>query len=172
MSDSNIDQQFVEYVVKSIVGHPDEVVVERTIDEKGVLLKLNVNPEDLGRVIGKRGVTAQSIRTLLRALGTKNDARYNFKIMDDGEEGKPERRREESRDDKPADEPTSDDSNDAADEEVQEGAQDEVKEEAKEEATEEVKKEVVEEVEEVEEEEQSLVDKTREELAEFDDLDI
>jgi len=163
MSDSNIDQQFVEYVVKSIVGHPDEVVVERTIDEKGVLLKLNVNPEDLGRVIGKRGVTAQSIRTLLRALGTKNDARYNFKIMDDGDEGKPERRREEPRDDAPADDSTTDDTTKAdADEE-----------ENQEEATEEVKEEVVEEkVEEAEEEEQSLVDKTREELAEFDDLDI
>lgn len=77
---STIDQQFVEYIVKSLVGHPDDVVVERTIDEKGVLLTLTVNPEDLGRVIGKRGVTAQSLRTLLRALGTKNDARYNFKI--------------------------------------------------------------------------------------------
>lgn len=77
---STIDQQFIEYVVKSLVGHPDDVVVERLIDEKGVLLTLTVNPEDLGRVIGKRGVTAQSLRTLLRALGTKNDARYNLKI--------------------------------------------------------------------------------------------
>jgi len=78
---STIDQQFVEYIVKSVVGHPDDVQVERTIDEKGVLLSLTVNPEDLGRVIGKRGVTAQSLRTLLRALGTKNDARYNLKIV-------------------------------------------------------------------------------------------
>jgi predicted RNA-binding protein YlqC (UPF0109 family) len=78
---STIDQQFVEYIVKSLVGHPDDVVVERLIDEKGVLLTLTVNPEDLGRVIGKRGVTAQSLRTLLRALGTKNDARYNLKIV-------------------------------------------------------------------------------------------
>jgi predicted RNA-binding protein YlqC (UPF0109 family) len=77
---STIDQQFIEYVVKSLVGHPDDVVVDRLIDEKGVLLTLTVNPEDLGRVIGKRGVTAQSLRTLLRALGTKNDARYNLKI--------------------------------------------------------------------------------------------
>ena len=77
---STIDQQFVEYIVKQIVEHPDDVIVERTIDEKGVLLTLTVNPEDLGRVIGKRGVTAQSLRTLLRALGTKNDARYNLKI--------------------------------------------------------------------------------------------
>lgn len=78
---STIDQQFVEYVVKSLVGHPDDVVVERLIDEKGVLLTLTVNPEDLGRVIGRRGGTAQSLRTLLRALGTKNDARYNLKIV-------------------------------------------------------------------------------------------
>lgn len=78
---STIDQQFIEYIVKSVVGHPDDVVIERIIDEKGVLLTLTVNPEDLGRVIGKRGVTAQSLRTLLRALGTKNDARYNLKIV-------------------------------------------------------------------------------------------
>jgi len=86
----SIDQQFVEYIVKSLVGHPDEVKVERRIDEKGVLLELTVNPEDLGRVIGKRGSTAQSLRTLLRALGTKNDARYNLKIIDTGPP--PERR--------------------------------------------------------------------------------
>jgi predicted RNA-binding protein YlqC (UPF0109 family) len=81
---SSIDQQFVEFVVKSLVSKPDEVQVERRIDEKGVLLELTVDPEDLGRVIGKRGATAQSLRTLLRALGTKNDARYNLKIVDNG----------------------------------------------------------------------------------------
>lgn len=81
---NSIDQQFVEYVVKSLVNHPDAVQVERRIDEKGVLLELTVDPEDLGRVIGKRGGTAQSLRTLLRALGTKNDARYNLKIIDNG----------------------------------------------------------------------------------------
>jgi predicted RNA-binding protein YlqC (UPF0109 family) len=83
---STIDQQFIEYIVKSLVGHPDDVVVERIIDEKGVLLSLTVNPEDLGRVIGKRGVTAQSLRTLLRALGTKNDARYNLKIVNNDDD--------------------------------------------------------------------------------------
>lgn len=82
---SSIDQQFVEYIVKSLVSKPDAVVIERRIDEKGVLLELTVDPEDLGRVIGKRGATAQSLRTLLRALGTKNDARYNLKIVDNGE---------------------------------------------------------------------------------------
>src|SRR5690348_10752764 len=79
---ASIDQQFVEFVVKSLVSKPDAVVVERRIDEKGVLLELTVDPEDLGRVIGKRGATAQSLRTLLRALGTKNEARYNLKIVD------------------------------------------------------------------------------------------
>lgn len=80
----SIDQQFVEYVIKSLVTKPEEVKVERRIDEKGVLIELTVDPEDLGRVIGKRGATAQSVRTLLRALGTKNDARYNLKIVDNG----------------------------------------------------------------------------------------
>lgn len=82
---NSIDQQFVEYIVKSLVGNPDMVQVDRRIDEKGVLLELTVDPEDLGRVIGKRGATAQSLRTLLRALGTKNEARYNLKIVDNGE---------------------------------------------------------------------------------------
>ena len=82
---STIDQQFVEHVIKSLVGHPDAVSVVRSVDEKGVLLELTVDPEDLGRVIGKRGATAQSVRTLLRALGTKNEARYNLKIVDNGE---------------------------------------------------------------------------------------
>jgi predicted RNA-binding protein YlqC (UPF0109 family) len=84
---SSIDQQFVEFIVKSLVSNPDAVIVERRIDEKGVLLELTVDPEDLGRVIGKRGATAQSLRTLLRALGTKNDARYNLKIVDNGTGG-------------------------------------------------------------------------------------
>ena len=87
---TTIDQQFVEYIVKTLVNNPDNVAVERKIDEKGVLLSLTVDPEDVGRVIGKRGATAQSIRTLLRALGTKNDARYNLKIVNtDGYEGGP-----------------------------------------------------------------------------------
>ena len=84
---ATIDQQFVEYIVKTLVNNPDKVEVERTIDEKGVLLSLTVDPSDVGRVIGRRGVTAQAIRTLLRALGTKQDARFNLKIVnnEDGE---------------------------------------------------------------------------------------
>ncbi len=87
---ATIDQQFVEYIVKTLVNNPDKVSVDRIIDEKGVLLSLTVDPEDVGRVIGKRGATAQSLRTLLRALGTKNDARYNLKIVNtDNFEGAP-----------------------------------------------------------------------------------
>lgn len=85
----SIDQQFVEFVIKSLVSNPDAVEISRSVDEKGVLLELTVDPEDLGRVIGKRGATAQSVRTLLRALGTKNDARYNLKIIDNGPERAP-----------------------------------------------------------------------------------
>ncbi|MEK7594530.1 MAG: KH domain-containing protein [Patescibacteria group bacterium] len=108
---SEIDQQFIEYVVKSLVGNPDAVTIERRIDEKGVLLELTVDPEDLGRVIGKRGATAQSLRTLLRALGTKNDARYNLKIIDNGplDHERPERPERPARDDKPAPAKSSDD---------------------------------------------------------------
>src|SRR5579872_2815728 len=95
---SSIDEQFVEFVVKSLVNKPDAVKVERRIDEKGVLLELTVDPEDLGRVIGKRGATAQSLRTLLRALGTKNDARYNLKIIDNGVGG-PNHSNDDARDD-------------------------------------------------------------------------
>ena len=88
---TSIDEQFVEYIVKSLVNNPEGVKIDRRIDEKGVLLELTVDAEDLGRVIGKRGATAQSLRTLLRALGTKNEARYNLKIVDvdrpEGERG-------------------------------------------------------------------------------------
>lgn len=89
---ATIDQQFVEYIVKTLVNNPDKVAVDRKIDEKGVLLSLTVDPSDVGRVIGKRGVTAQAIRVLLRALGTKQDARYNLKIVntDEGEESRRE----------------------------------------------------------------------------------
>ena len=109
---SSIDQQFIEFIVKSLVGKPDAVKVERRIDEKGVLLELTVDPEDLGRVIGKRGSTAQSLRSLLRALGTKNDARYNLKIVDvDRPEGERDNRTAPSdgADDQPVDNSTGED---------------------------------------------------------------
>ncbi len=104
MSEKTIDQQFIEYVVKSLVSNPDDVIIERIIDEKGVLLTLTVNPEDLGRVIGKKGATAQSLRTLLRALGTKQEARFNLKIVDNGEPrpDRAERPEREERSERPA----------------------------------------------------------------------
>lgn len=74
------DQAFLEYVVKAIVGHPEDVSSERTVDERGVLLTLNINPEDMGYVIGKRGQTAKAVRTLLKIVGAKNNARVNLKI--------------------------------------------------------------------------------------------
>ena len=74
------DQEFVEYVVRGIVGHPDDVKTERTIDERGVLITLHINPEDMGYVIGRQGQTARSIRTLLKIVGAKNNARVNLKI--------------------------------------------------------------------------------------------
>ena len=74
------DQQFLEYVVKSIVDHPDEVKVERRVDEMGVLLSLRVHLQDMGQVVGRQGATAKSIRSLLRIVGIKNNARVNLKI--------------------------------------------------------------------------------------------
>ena len=146
---SSIDQQFIEYIVKSLVNNPDGVKIERRIDEKGVLLELTVDAEDLGRVIGKRGATAQSLRTLLRALGTKNDARYNLKIVDTGEPGgKPAPRDDSSS--------RSDDTGAAA----KKSADDAVIEDKK--------------VEEItaEEKPSDVVSRTRAELADLDDLDV
>lgn len=76
------DKEFVEYIVKEIVDKPEKVKVERKIDEMGVLLELTVDAEDMGKVIGKEGNTAKSIRTLLRVLGAKNNARVNLKIIE------------------------------------------------------------------------------------------
>jgi hypothetical protein len=152
---ASIDQQFVEYIVKSLVGNPDAVKIERRIDEKGVLLELTVDPEDLGRVIGKRGATAQSLRTLLRALGTKNDARYNLKIVDNGEP-RPERSEQSNRDDAPSDDnqPVASDDDQAQDDTSGQDAAEPVEEER------------------TEEDHASVLSQTRKELAELDDLDV
>lgn len=103
------DKDFIEYVVKNIVDHPDDVQLERTIDDRGVLLTLSVNPEDMGKIIGKAGGTAKAIRTLLRVLGAKDDARYNLKIVDPegSERANAAAQRDESQDqdEAPADEP-------------------------------------------------------------------
>ena len=74
------DQQFLETVVKSLVDNPDSVNINRTVDEMGVLLTLDVHAEDMGKIIGRSGNTAKAIRTLLRVVGMKNDARVNLKI--------------------------------------------------------------------------------------------
>lgn len=76
------DVEFVEFVVKSLVDHPDEVKTERTVDEMGVLISLHLNPEDMGQVIGRSGQTAKAIRTLLRVVGAKHKARVNLKIVE------------------------------------------------------------------------------------------
>lgn len=76
------DQEFVEMVVKAIVDNPDKVKTERKVDEMGVLIELTVDPEDMGKIIGKEGKTAKSIRTLLRVLGAKERARVNMKIIE------------------------------------------------------------------------------------------
>ena len=75
-----MDQEFVEYVVKNLVDRPEDVSSDRTVDEMGVLITLKVNPADLGQVIGRQGQTAKAIRTVLRVVGMKNDARVNLKI--------------------------------------------------------------------------------------------
>lgn len=82
MAETHSDQAFVEYVVKSIVDNPDAVESSRTVDEMGVLITLKVDPKDLGQVIGRQGQTAKSIRTLLRVVGAKNQARVNLKIYE------------------------------------------------------------------------------------------
>lgn len=146
-----MDQQFVEFVVKSLVSKPDEVSIERRIDEKGVLLELTVDPEDLGRVIGKRGGTAQSIRTLLRALGTKNDARYNLKIVDNGPaDGGKSRSEPRSKKEDTEDEGWSS-SDDSAKNETDNVAED---------------------VDNEKEKKEDVLAKTRAELADLDDLDV
>lgn len=74
------DQAFVDYVVKAIVNNPDAVKTTRTVDERGVLITLDVDPSDMGYVIGRQGQTARSLRTLLKIVGAKNNARVNLKI--------------------------------------------------------------------------------------------
>lgn len=154
---STIDQQFVEYIVASLVENPKDVIVDRIVDEKGVLLTLTVNPEDLGRVIGRRGATAQSLRTLLRALGTKDSARYNLKIVNN---------------DDPS-ESTTISSGDPVQDEVVETANDTVAVDEDEAVSEETVDNSTEDVVENDEPEESeFARKSRKELAELDDLDI
>jgi predicted RNA-binding protein YlqC (UPF0109 family) len=82
MAEQLRDQAFVEYVVKSIVNHPEDVKAERTVDDRGVLITLHVNQEDMGYVIGRQGQTARALRILLKIVGAKDDARVNLKIYE------------------------------------------------------------------------------------------
>jgi hypothetical protein len=74
------DQDFLEFIIKALVDHPEDVKVERRVDEMGVLLSLKLNPEDMGQIIGRAGSTARAIRSLVRIVGLKNHARVNLKI--------------------------------------------------------------------------------------------
>ena len=106
---ANQDQEFVEYVVKAIVNHPEDVKTERIVDDRGVLITLHINQEDMGYVIGRQGQTARALRILLKTVGAKEDARVNLKIYEPDElrrqhqEGKVSRPAapRESRDDRP-----------------------------------------------------------------------
>ncbi|MDP2630248.1 MAG: KH domain-containing protein [Candidatus Uhrbacteria bacterium] len=80
MAETYSDKEFLEFVVKSLVDNPDVVKVSRVVDEMGVLLTLDIDPQDMGKVIGRMGNTAKAIRTLLRVVGMKNNARVNLKI--------------------------------------------------------------------------------------------
>lgn len=76
------DAQFLDFVVRALVENPNDVKIQRTVDEMGVLLTLDVNAADMGKVIGREGNTAKAIRTLLRVVGMKNNARVNLKISE------------------------------------------------------------------------------------------
>ncbi len=82
MAETFRDQQFIEFVVKSLVNHPEDVKTDRTVDERGVLITLHVNQEDMGYVIGRSGQTARALRILLKIVGAKENARVNLKIFE------------------------------------------------------------------------------------------
>lgn len=100
---SEVDQQFLEFVVKALVDNPNDVQITRTIDEMGVLLTLTVNPDDMGKIIGRAGNTAKAIRTLLRVAGMKQNARVNLKINEPEGGTKATERKEKSFDEALAD---------------------------------------------------------------------
>ena len=82
MADKYFDQEFVEYIIRGIVNNPNDVRTERIVDERGVLITLHINPEDMGYVIGRQGQTARAVRTLLKIVGAKENARVNLKIYE------------------------------------------------------------------------------------------
>lgn len=100
------DKQFLEHVVKALVDHPESVQIERVVDEMGVLLTLDVHADDMGKIIGRSGNTAKAIRTLLRVVGMKNDARVNLKINEpEGGKGMSAEMSDAMREDNPSTEP-------------------------------------------------------------------
>ncbi|TSC96614.1 MAG: hypothetical protein CEN88_305 [Candidatus Berkelbacteria bacterium Licking1014_2] len=103
------DAKFVEDVVKQLVDNPDDVKVERKIDEMGVLITLTVNPQDMGTIIGKEGRTAKSLRTLLRVLGAKKNARVNLKITEPEGSTRPAPAEEPKKSEEPVEEDKSED---------------------------------------------------------------
>ncbi|MDD5569269.1 MAG: KH domain-containing protein [Candidatus Pacebacteria bacterium] len=103
MTEAPRDRDFLDYIVKTLVDHPDDVIVERKVDEMGVLLSVKVNPEDMGQLIGRQGSTARAIRNLVRIIGLKNHARVNLKI-EEPEGGS--RKKPQAEEEKPAANPT------------------------------------------------------------------
>ena len=81
-----LDKEFIEYILGKILTHPEAVEVNRTVDELGVLITVKVHEEDMGTIIGKSGQTAKALRTILRVIGSKNQARVNLKILDTNKE--------------------------------------------------------------------------------------
>lgn len=109
MAETHSDQEFVEMLVKAIVQHPNDVRTDRTVDEMGVLITLHINPADMGYVIGRQGQTARAIRTLLKIVGAKNNARVNLKIHEpEGSNKDRVPQRAETRKDTSAEAPTLD----------------------------------------------------------------
>ncbi|MYB40525.1 KH domain-containing protein [Candidatus Saccharibacteria bacterium] len=155
-----IDQEFVKYIVSSLVSKPDKVRVDRIMDERGVLLTLHVDEEDLGRVIGRKGSTAQSLRVLLRALGSKNEAHYNLRIADNRERPASSERPADGGEQAPAEaEVAEEGGGPGVDEDAfAAGASDFARDEESAEA--------------VKEDDDSLADKTKRELDDLNDLDI
>ncbi len=106
--ESHEDKQFLENLVRSLVDHPDTVKINRTVDEMGVLLTLDVHADDMGKIIGRSGNTAKAIRTLLRVVGMKHDARVNLKINEpEGGKGMSREMSDAMREDNPSSEPKS-----------------------------------------------------------------
>lgn len=97
------DKEFLEFIVKGLVDNPDEVSVERKVDEMGVLLTLNLNPADMGYVIGRQGQNAKAIRTLLRLVGARNNAHVNLKINEPEGSTRGRRPASDRRDEEPTD---------------------------------------------------------------------